>query len=78
MDNEENEALFAGAEYANKIASLVVGHLNILLEGGFNVELANAMAAALHARLLGLDLWEPEEEVEAFFYNDLEEEEEDD
>lgn len=42
------------ASKANAIASLVVGHLKILVEGGFDINLANAMASALHAHLLGL------------------------
>lgn len=55
------------AEQANAIASLVVGHLKILLEGGFDFAVANGMAASLHAHLLGItEIWqvEPEFEVE--------------
>lgn len=42
------------AEVANAVASLVVGHRKILVEGGFDLNLADAMAANLHASLLGL------------------------
>lgn len=42
------------AEFANAVASMVVGHRLILVEGGFDINLADQMAAALHAQVLGL------------------------
>ncbi len=42
------------AAVANSVASLCVGHRKILADGGFQVELADAMAASLHSMLLGL------------------------
>lgn len=57
------EAIQDFAEYANAIASLVVGHRRILVEGGFDINLSDSMAAALHAQLLGLvHHWETEED----------------
>lgn len=46
------------AEFANGVASLVVGHRHILVEGGFDPNMADAMCQALHAKLLGLDIWD--------------------
>lgn len=52
------------AEFANAVASMVVGHRKILVEGGFDVNLADQMAAALHSQVLGLsDQWDDDEEV---------------
>lgn len=48
------EAVANVAEFANAVASMVVGHRRILVEGGFEVNLADQMAAALHAQTLGL------------------------
>lgn len=42
------------AEFANAVASMVVGHRRILVEGDFDINLADQMAAALHAQVLGL------------------------
>lgn len=42
------------AETANAVASLVVGHRKILVEGGFDPNLADQMCATLHSKLLGL------------------------
>lgn len=42
------------ADFANAVASMVVGHRKILVEGGFDVNLSDQMAAALHAQMLGL------------------------
>lgn len=55
------------SEFANAVASLLVGHRKILVEGGFDPNMADHMSAGLHAKLLGLDLipeWEPEWEPE--------------
>lgn len=82
MDDELNERLEAIANIAsvaNAVASLVVGHRRILVEGGFDINLADAMCANLHGSLLGLEnIWEPEEEtVHVIAYpNDDEEEDE--
>lgn len=46
------------AEFANGVASLVVGHRRILVDGGFETGLADVMCQALHAKLLGLDIWD--------------------
>lgn len=47
------------AEVANAVASLLVGHRRILVDGGFDVNLADGMCAALHAKLLGIGpVWE--------------------
>lgn len=60
MDEELNqqksilEAVANVAEFANAVASMVVGHRKILVEGGFDINLADQMAAALHAQTLGL------------------------
>lgn len=48
------EAVAEMAEFANAVASMVVGHRRILVEGEFDVNLADQMAAALHAQMLGL------------------------
>jgi len=48
------EAVAEMAEFANAVASMVVGHRRILVEGEFDVNLADQMAAALHAQVLGL------------------------
>lgn len=42
------------AEVANSVASLIVGHRRILVEGGFDPNMAEAMCQALHAKVLGL------------------------
>lgn len=62
----EHEKMLASianiAEFANAIASLVVGHRKILVEGNFDVNLADSMAASLHASLLGLvPAWESDD-----------------
>lgn len=59
MEEEANqktilEAVAEMAEFANAVASMVVGHRRILVEGEFDVNLADQMAAALHAQMLGL------------------------
>lgn len=57
------------ADYANAVASLVVGHRRILVEGQFQIELADQMAAALHAQILGLvTFWQAEDEVQVLFH----------
>lgn len=48
------EAVADMAEFANAVASMVVGHRRILVDGGFDINLADQMAAALHAQTLGL------------------------
>jgi predicted regulator of Ras-like GTPase activity (Roadblock/LC7/MglB family) len=48
------ESVAEMAEFANAVASMVVGHRRILVEGDFDVNLADQMAAALHAQVLGL------------------------
>lgn len=46
------------ASVANAVASLVVGHRKILVEGGFDPNLSDQMCAALHGQLLGLSpIW---------------------
>jgi predicted regulator of Ras-like GTPase activity (Roadblock/LC7/MglB family) len=56
------EAVAEMAEFANAVASMVVGHRRILVEGEFDVNLADQMAAALHAQVLGLvHQWSDEE-----------------
>ena len=68
MEEENNqksvlEAVANVAEFANAVASMVVGHRRILVEGGFDVNLADQMAAALHAQTLGLvQNWDDEDE----------------
>jgi hypothetical protein len=73
------EAVQNIAEFANAVASLVVGHRKILVEGDFDVNLADSMAAALHASLLGLvPVWEQEHDDATFYaYEDIAEDEED-
>lgn len=57
------EAVANMAEFANAVASMVVGHRRILVEGGFDINLADQMAAALHAQTLGLvQQWDYEDE----------------
>jgi predicted regulator of Ras-like GTPase activity (Roadblock/LC7/MglB family) len=52
------------AEFANAVASMVVGHRRILVEGGFDINLADQMASALHAQTLGLvQRWDEDEEI---------------
>lgn len=63
------------ADFANAVASLVVGHRKILVEGGFDVNLSDAMAAELHAQLLGLT---PHWQIEQSMFVEDEDEEEDD
>lgn len=48
------ESVAEMAEFANAVASMVVGHRRILVEGDFDVNLADQMAASLHAQVLGL------------------------
>lgn len=68
MEEETNqktilEAVAEMAEFANAVASMVVGHRRILVEGEFDVNLADQMAAALHAQVLGLvHQWNSEDE----------------
>lgn len=51
------------ADFANSVASMVVGHRKILVDGGFDVNLADQMAASLHAQVLGLvHQWQTEED----------------
>ncbi len=58
------EAVANMAEFANAVASMVVGHRRILVEGGFDVNLADQMAASLHAQTLGLvQHWDDEDEM---------------
>lgn len=58
------ESVAEMAEFANAVASMVVGHRRILVEGDFDVNLADQMAAALHAQTLGLaQLWQAEDDV---------------
>lgn len=58
------EAVANVAEFANAVASMVVGHRKILVDGGFDINLADQMAAALHAQTLGLvRQWDDDEEV---------------
>lgn len=66
---EETESLLSYADTVNRIAALVVGHRRILVDGGFDVNLADQMCASLHARLLGLDILEPEEPQDTLFYS---------
>jgi hypothetical protein len=42
------------AEFANSVASLLVGHRKILVEGGFDSAMADHMCFGLHSKLLGL------------------------
>lgn len=57
------EAVAEMAEFANAVASMVVGHRRILVEGDFDINLADQMAAALHAQVLGLvHQWNNEDE----------------
>ena len=70
------EAVQNIAEFANAVASLVVGHRRILVEGDFDVNLADQMAASLHASLLGLvQTWESEDEDALFYANEEDEDE---
>lgn len=70
MEEEVNqktilEAVAEMAEFANAVASMVVGHRRILVEGDFDVNLADQMAAALHAQVLGLvHQWQAEDEMD--------------
>lgn len=68
MDSEEKSILDAVAEmadFANAVASMVVGHRRILVEGGFEINLADSMAAALHGQMLGIaHHWETEDDME--------------
>lgn len=54
------------AEFANAVASLLVGHRRILVDGGFDNNMADHMCEGLHAKLLGLvhEEWEPDYEIE--------------
>jgi len=70
------EAVQNIAEFANAVASLVVGHRKILVEGGFDPNMSDQMAAALHASLLGLsELWDFDS---MDTWPDIEDEDEDD
>lgn len=81
MDNEQKSTLDVVAdiaEFANAVASLLVGHRNILVEGGFNPILADNMCYGLHAKLLGLaPEWEPDDE-DGMIIHVLHEEDDDD
>ncbi len=71
MDNETEsksitEILQDIAELANGVAALCVGHKKILSEGDFSDNLIEMMCSNLHAKLLGLNGWEPEEELVIF------------
>lgn len=73
------EAVANVAEFANAVASMVVGHRRILVDGGFDINLADQMAAALHAQTLGLvQQWDDEEEyhVATFIVGEDDDEEE--
>lgn len=75
------EAVAEMAEFANAVASMVVGHRRILVEGEFDINLADQMAAALHAQVLGLvHQWQAEEDVDIqvleFLVGDEDEEDE--
>ena len=70
MEEEANsqktilEAVADMAEFANAIASMVVGHRKILVEGGFDINLADQMASSLHAQTLGLvQRWDDDEDA---------------
>lgn len=62
------------AETANAVASLVVGHRKILVEGGFDPNLADSMCSTLHAKLLGLgpvwSLFDQEDEDDSWVDDD--------
>lgn len=59
------ESVAEMAEFANAVASMVVGHRRILVEGEFDVNLADQMAAALHAQVLGLaHQWQAEDDMD--------------
>lgn len=59
------------AEFANAVASLLVGHRSILVGGGFDPNMADHMCFGLHAKLLGLvHEWEPEDEDLDYFIDD--------
>lgn len=59
------------AEFANAVASLLVGHRGILVNGGFDPNMADHMCFGLHAKLLGLvHEWEPEEDLDYFIGDD--------
>jgi len=59
------ESVAEMAEFANAVASMVVGHRRILVEGEFDVNLADSMAAALHAQVLGLvHQWQTEDDMD--------------
>lgn len=59
------------AEFANAVASLLVGHRGILVSGGFDPNMADHMCFGLHAKLLGLvHEWEPEEDLDYFIGDD--------
>lgn len=69
MDSEKSilEVVAEMADFANAVASMVVGHRKILVEGGFDVNLADQMAASLHAQMLGLaPMFEEEPDHEVF------------
>lgn len=78
MSDEENltpkQALLEFAEFANDVAALVVGHRKILVEGGFDINMADIMSARLHGEVLGL--LDERERQNALFYAYEEEEEE--
>lgn len=85
MEEESNqqqnilEAVARMAEFANAVASMVVGHRLILVEGGFDINLADQMAAALHAQTLGLaQQWGDDEEFHVVEFLVGEDDDEDD
>lgn len=81
MENETKsilEVIAEMADFANAVASMVVGHRRILVEGGFDINLADSMAAALHAQTLGLvHHWDTDEdnfEIVAYMNDDEDDE----
>lgn len=65
------------ADFSNSVAELIVGHLRILVNGGISQDLAEVMCQALHARLLGLDIWDSNGVADFDGWPDVEELEDD-
>jgi hypothetical protein len=67
------------AEVANAVASLLVGHRKILVEGGFDPNLVDSMCANLHSKLLDLEpVWTIDYEESDFLDQHIFDEEEED